>query len=55
MARCYRLYEQQQKAPELGALLGEYVTRWRRWAAAGLGELSPLCLPYPSFCKSESG
>jgi RNA-directed DNA polymerase len=54
MARCHRLYEQQQKAPELGAVLGDYVTRWRRWAAAGLGELS-LSLSYPSFCKPESG
>jgi len=39
-ARLHRLYEQQQKAPEMGAdLLGEYVTRWRRWARAGLDGL----------------
>jgi hypothetical protein len=35
-----QLYEQQQTAPDQGAaVLGDYVTRWRRWAAAGLGEL----------------
>ena len=42
-ARVHRLYEQQQLRPDQGAMLGDYVTRWRRWAAAGLGGL-PLYL-----------
>ena len=46
-AHLRRLYEQQQTAPDRGAaVLGDYVTRWRRWAAAGLGELqSAVVLP----------
>ena len=44
----HRLYEQQRAAPDKGAaMLGDYVVRWRRWAAAGLSELQPL-LPPPT-------
>ena len=48
-----RLYEQQQAAPDRGAVvLGEYVTRWRRWATGGLGGLTavlllPSLIPFP--------
>ncbi|MEH6579730.1 MAG: reverse transcriptase/maturase family protein [Amphritea sp.] len=49
-ARYHRLYEQQQTAPDQGTVvLGDYVKRWRRWAAAGLAGLhTVLGLPPPS-------
>jgi len=41
--RLLRLYERQAKkkaAPnEVARILGDYVTRWRRWCSAGLGSL----------------
>ena len=33
-----RLYEREQGQSNCPAMLGEYVRRWRRWAAGGLGQ-----------------
>ena len=55
-ARYHRLYEQQKTAPDMGAaVLGDYVTRWRRWAASGLGELQTGLLLSLIPSQSESG
>ncbi len=35
IARLHRLYEQKKTAPDMAAVLGDYVRRWTRWAVAG--------------------
>jgi len=35
--RLHRLYEQKKTAPDLGAVLGEYVVRWLRGCLGGIG------------------
>jgi RNA-directed DNA polymerase len=47
VARCHRLYEQQQAAPSGAACLGDYVTCWLRWTQAGLRDLDCIGLPPP--------
>jgi len=36
VARLHRLYEQKKTAPDLEAVLGDYVRRWVRWIEGGL-------------------
>ncbi len=45
VARYHRLYEQQKTAPEGAVELGDYVSRWVRWATAGLDDLELALLP----------
>ncbi len=54
-ARYHRLYEQQKTAPDKGTdILRDYVTRWRRWAVAGLDELQTSLYPLCATAKPES-
>lgn len=39
IARLHRLYEQKKAAPDVGAILGDYVRRWLQWVFAGLKEV----------------
>ena len=41
-----RLYKRELDLSDSAALLGEYVRRWQRWAAAGLGQ--------PPFVQAHS-
>ena len=34
--RIYRLYGRKKTAPDVEAVLGDYVKRWMRWTKAGL-------------------
>ena len=53
-ARLRQLYEQQQTAPDQGAaVLGNYVTRWRRWATAGLDGIELLLASTSSQTHAE--
>src|SRR5213079_507119 len=52
--RLHRLYEQQKTAPAGAARLDEYVTRWRRWCRAGLGQLDRSGLQSPGAPASEA-
>ena len=55
-ARYHRLYEQQKTAPNQGtAVLGDYVTRQRGWAPAGLGELQTGLLLSLITSQPETG
>lgn len=53
-ARLHRLYEQRKTAPDCAVRLDEYVTRWRRWVQAGLGECLLIDKTYPAAAWRES-
>ncbi len=52
----HRLYEQKKTAPDVEAVLGDYVRRWLRWVHAALGkELTLLFRLYLTPSETETG
>jgi hypothetical protein len=53
MTRLHRLDEQQGRDLRQTAALGDYVSRWWRWAGGGLPDLQPCVTPLPSHIVHE--